>query len=47
MSQIDKQAWEIISTTFETSETKSPQEPVGEISTPVGIFLSLKSGLWQ
>lgn len=38
LSKIDKQVWEIISTTFETSETKSPQEPVGEISTGVGIF---------
>lgn len=38
LSKIDKRAWEIISTTFEISETKSSQDVVGEIPTVVGIF---------
>lgn len=38
LDKIDKQAWEIISTTFDSSETKPSQDTVGENSTNVGIF---------
>jgi hypothetical protein len=37
LSKIDKRAWEIISTTFESANKIASEDTVGEDSTPVGI----------